>query len=108
VSLLVLSAPDVLHHADGGAVIHIPEELQPLVDENTFVLLNKRDLLPHALSAPRQDGWLISLTEEQGTGEFMCGFADALRKKYDCILPNARTKAHSNVQIRHDTRDRGP
>src|SRR6266850_5800336 len=51
-SLLVLACPDaVSYETPSGPRLNIPPELAPLVTPNTFILLNKTDLLPTSAQA---------------------------------------------------------
>ncbi|KAI0031686.1 tRNA modification GTPase TrmE [Vararia minispora EC-137] len=118
VSLLVLSAPEVFVETPEGPRVEIPDTVQSLINENTFILLNKRDLLPASLSLLPHGGWLVSLTTEQGTLDFMGGFAHALRKsqllitrRYDFkrdtqdpddapLITHARHRAHLESALR--------
>jgi tRNA modification GTPase len=93
-SLLVLACPDaVSYETPSGPRPNIPPELAPLVTPNTFILLNKTDLLPTSAQAPTaltsalpQHGWVVSLTSHHGTGDFLVGLATALKDRYVTVL----------------------
>jgi hypothetical protein len=64
------------------------QELAPLVTPNTFIILNKTDLLPTSAQAPTaltsalpQHGWAVSLASQAGTGDFLAGLATALKDR---------------------------
>ena len=64
-------------------------ELAPLMTRDTFILLNKTDLLPTSASAPAAlasalppHGWAVSLASHAGTDEFLAGLATALQERY--------------------------
>jgi tRNA modification GTPase len=87
-SLLVLACPDAVSFETplSGPRLDIPPELAPLVTQNTFILLNKTDLLPTSARAPApaltgalpQHSWAVSLASHAGTGDFLAGLATAL------------------------------
>ena len=90
VSLLVLACPDVVTSTStqSGPRLEIPVELAPLVTRNTFILLNKTDLLPTPALAPAaltsalpQHGWSVSLASLAGTDEFLAGLTTALQER---------------------------
>ncbi|EIM85568.1 P-loop containing nucleoside triphosphate hydrolase protein [Stereum hirsutum FP-91666 SS1] len=117
ISILVLSLPDALspssaHQSSDEIRVTIPSALRHLITPQTFILLNKADLLPLESaplpSAPQQsptfkssaprimiDGWeqntvwSVSLTSALGTQEFMDGFAHALRQRFEFLPSNA-------------------
>ena len=86
-SILVLSFPDAVSTTPSGPRLEIPAELAPLVTANTFILLNKTDLLPTsvltaAFSALTQSGcWAVSLASQSGTDEFLAGLATELQDR---------------------------
>lgn len=108
VSLCVLSLPEVL---TDESRVEIPPTLEPLVGPDTFVLLNKQDLthsIPFSIIGDRQS-WAVSLATGEGTKEFLDGFAEALRKRYDLIqdsqaeqplLTHARHRVHLESALR--------
>jgi tRNA modification GTPase len=94
-SLLVLAFPEAISVTPSGPRLEIPSELVPLVTPNTFVLLNKTDLLLSTSSessatfaaAVLQYGshggcWAASLASQAGTDEFLSGLATALQDRY--------------------------
>ncbi|KAI0285095.1 hypothetical protein BGY98DRAFT_1105433 [Russula aff. rugulosa BPL654] len=90
-SLLVLACPDVVKSTStpSGPRLEIPVELAPLVTRNTFILLNKTDLLPTSALAPAalasalpQHGWAVSLASRAGTDDFLKGLTTALQERY--------------------------
>lgn len=98
IKLCVLSLPDLLGTENNAA---LPEAVQSLFDSDTFLLLNKadlvcstpvkteeKDLLGAALTRLRRgDGdrlgqaWVTSLATGSGTQEFMTGLATALKHR---------------------------
>ena len=102
VSLLVLSVPDVVSETPSGPRLEIPAELVPLVTPNTFILLNKTDLVPTsvlttALGALPQHGcWAVSLASQSGTDEFLAGLATELQDRYDGFLPFFACACHEH------------
>ncbi|KAH9942991.1 tRNA modification GTPase TrmE [Epithele typhae] len=104
VSLCVLSLSEVL---DDAGRLHLPADVAPLVKDDTFMLLNKTDLLPsasvlHSL-ASRPRTWLVSLQSNEGTQSFMNGLAAVLKEQYNLmsevgaeepLITHARHRAH--------------
>jgi tRNA modification GTPase len=97
VSLLVLAYPDAVSSvtpSESGSRLDIPADLAPLVTQNTFILLNKTDLLPTSAPAleealtttcalpQHQQRWAVSLATNAGTGDFLSGLATALQDRY--------------------------
>ncbi len=85
VSLCVLSAPDVLVRSQGGDWdLRLPSPVAPLVKDDTFILLNKTDLLPPPALAKLLSGttWAVSLSTGHGTQAFMDSFARALHNRF--------------------------
>jgi hypothetical protein len=72
-----------------GSRVDIPPEFAPFVTSNTFIPLNKTDLLPiSAQQEPEalirglpQYDWAVSLAEDAGTGGFLAGLVAALRDR---------------------------
>jgi tRNA modification GTPase len=91
-SILVLSFPDAVSVTPSGPRLEIPAELAPLVTENTFILLNKTDLLPTTMltaassALPRSGCWAVSLASQSGTDEFLAGLATELQDRCDGFL----------------------
>jgi tRNA modification GTPase len=72
-----------------GPRLDIPPEIAPLVTSNTFIMLNKTDLLPTSARAPTaltsalpQHGWAVSLALQTDTGDILAGLATALKDRY--------------------------
>ncbi|KAI0301868.1 hypothetical protein B0F90DRAFT_1715971 [Multifurca ochricompacta] len=90
-SLLVLSLSDAVSATPSGPRLHIPAEIAPLVTPNTFILLNKMDLLPTSVlmptltALPQHGCWAVSLASQTGTGEFVAGLATELQDRYNLI-----------------------
>ncbi|KAI0316134.1 hypothetical protein OF83DRAFT_1060864 [Amylostereum chailletii] len=111
VSLLVLSAPDVLVRTPTGTRLVIPPDVRPLLTPDTLVLLNKLDLLPPdlvpdalAASPPHPARWTASLTSGEGTSEFLSGFAATLQKRYDLLdATDSTAEAPLITHARHRT-----
>ena len=89
-SILVLSFPDAVSLTPSGPRLEIPAGLAPLVTRNTFILLNKTDLVPTsvltaALSAlPQPPGsWAVSIASKSRTDEFLAGLATELQDRCD-------------------------
>ena len=89
-SLLVLACPNAVSFVTpSGPRLDIPAELAPLVTQNTFILLNKTDLLPTSAPAPAtaltnalpQRTWAVSLASHAGTSDFLGGLAKALQDR---------------------------
>ena len=91
-SLLVLACPDAVSFVTpSGPRLDVPAELAPLVTQNTFILLNKTDLLPTSAPVPTaaltkalqrpQHTWAVSLASHAGTGDFLAGLAKALQDR---------------------------
>lgn len=91
----MLAFPDAISVTPSGPRLKIPSELVPLVTPNTFVLLNKTDLLlptssesstALAAAVPQHGShggcWAVSLASQAGTGEFLSGLATALKDRY--------------------------
>ncbi|KAI0643688.1 tRNA modification GTPase TrmE [Trametes meyenii] len=110
VSLCVLPAPDVLvPSGEGGWGLQLPPSVTPLITDGTFILINKMDLLPNGLHTtpiplPRSV-WRASMHTGEGTADFMRGFAEALRRRYEILneedsraeeplITHARHRAH--------------
>ena len=91
-SILVLSFPDAVSVTPSGPRLEIPAELAPLVTANTFILLNKSDLLPTPIltaassALPRSGCWAVSLASQSGTDEFLAGLATELQDRYGGFL----------------------
>ncbi|RDX53010.1 tRNA modification GTPase TrmE [Lentinus brumalis] len=91
VSLCVLSASDVLVRSQGGDWdLRLPSTVAPLVKDDTFILLNKTDLLPPSALAQLPSGttWAVSLSTGHGTQAFMDSFARALHNRYSLLAEN--------------------
>ena len=92
-SILVLSFPDAVSVAPSGPQFEIPAELVPLVTPNTFILLNKTDLVPTSVltaalrsALPQPGSWAVSLASQSGTDEFLAGLATELQDRCDGFL----------------------
>lgn len=107
ISLCVLSLSDV---AFNDEKIVLPSSLNGLVNENTFYLFNKADLVPpeYAQLAQTSNAWVISLNTGQGTAEFLAQFSEALRSNYDLgdandsqapLITHARHRAHLETAL---------
>ncbi|KAF7331723.1 tRNA modification GTPase TrmE [Mycena kentingensis (nom. inval.)] len=94
IALCVVSCQDL--DLNGGDV-SLPSSVKTLVDDNTFVLLNKIDLFNGDASQLRtgKHRWTTSLKTGAGTKEFLAGFADALKTKYS--LDDSATSPHAPV-----------
>jgi tRNA modification GTPase len=100
-SLLVLACPDAVSFVTpSGPRLDVPAELAPLVTQNTFILLNKTDLLPTSAPVPPttaltkalqqpQHTWAVSLASHAGTSDFLAGLAKALQDRCGSF-PDAR------------------
>ncbi|OCH95896.1 tRNA modification GTPase TrmE [Obba rivulosa] len=98
VALCVLSLPEVLKSAPNSAqsaTIHLPSSIEPLLStDNTFVLLNKVDLVPPSqVDAALQHlegrkAWTVSLGTGEGTHTFLQNFGKALQERYDVLQDN--------------------
>ena len=95
-SLLVLACPDaVSFETPSGPRLDIPTELAPLLTQNTFILLNKTDLLPTSALVPAtaltnalpQRTWAVSLASHAGTSDFLAGLAKELQDRCGVFLP---------------------
>ncbi len=81
----------------------VPVELAPLVTRDTFILLNKTDLLPSSALAPAvlagvtQHGWAVSLASHAGTEEFLGGLAKALQERYGKPFSNPNRMIQLNL-----------
>ena len=93
-SVLVLACPDAISYEPStGPRLEIPPELAPLVTSNTFILLNKTDLLPTSAlvpasatalttnALPQHKTWAASLASHAGTSDFLAGLAKALQDR---------------------------
>ena len=89
-SLCVLSAPDVINET--GEIQH-PPTVAPLIKENTFVLVNKMDLLspPHLSSPPLPSSWFVSLQTGDGTQHFINGLGTALQQRSGSMQDGIRS-----------------
>ncbi|PIL36674.1 hypothetical protein GSI_00363 [Ganoderma sinense ZZ0214-1] len=108
VSLCVLSAPEALTgSAISGFSLDIPSTIVPLLKDDTFILLNKTDLLPPGTSPPNlvsHEMWSVSLGTGQGTQLFMDRFGKALKKRYllqeggfdgdEALITHSRHRTH--------------
>lgn len=122
IALCVLAISDVLKASassnDSDALeIQRPSELSPMISsDNTFLLLNKSDLLQdldptsvqtlakragHALGIPK--AWVVSLDTSTGTDEFLSDLSTILRQRYNSdvgrtgptpLVLNSRHRAH--------------
>ena len=100
VSLCVLSAPDVLVRSrDSGWELSVPPTITPLVKDDTYILLNKVDLLPPSALAnlPSRATWAVSLSTGHGTQAFMESFAQALQQRFGCSSFACRAVADLHV-----------
>ncbi|KAI0069101.1 tRNA modification GTPase TrmE [Artomyces pyxidatus] len=110
VTLLVLSLPDVLRYDQSGLRIVVPEHIKALLLPTTFVLLNKMDLCPSVsleqvegllADLPSPAGWLVSLTSDAGTAQFVSGFAKALQERDDVpLITHSRHRTHLESVLR--------
>ncbi|KAF9449773.1 tRNA modification GTPase TrmE [Macrolepiota fuliginosa MF-IS2] len=110
IALCVLSLPDVLvsstkSETGNEQVIQLPETIRELAaTPKTYFILNKADLVdsdldqdnffpkfgmpqpPPSSSAPQPSmtkrSWIVSLSERQGTAQFLDGFGEELRRLY--------------------------
>ncbi|KAF9004780.1 hypothetical protein BDQ17DRAFT_1473977, partial [Cyathus striatus] len=88
IALCVLSLPDAATPSGG---LNIPEELKALVTPETFFLLNKSDLASSS-HVPLERAWIASLQTGQGTQDFLTGFGERLKKKFELgDMPDSRT-----------------
>jgi len=112
-SLLVLACPDAIANGTTTASssspssdlrLEIPSELAPLVTRDTFILLNKTDLLPTSSAlAPAalanalrpHASWAVSLASQAGTSDFLAGLATALQDR----PPSGCAGSHACMQI---------
>ncbi|KAI0363732.1 tRNA modification GTPase TrmE [Pilatotrama ljubarskyi] len=112
IQLCVLPAPDVLvQSSQGDWVLRPPSSLAPLITDDTLILLNKSDLLPHDGVLPSERGlpfqaiWQVSLTTGEGTLDFMKGLSKTLQRRYhllsadgsraeEPLITHARHRAH--------------
>lgn len=87
ISLCVLSVADVLSRpSSSGTAFTLPSAVSNLLGPETFVLINKTDLLPspEPVSLPgvsSQRTWMVSLTTGEGTQAFMKGFGRSLQEQ---------------------------
>ncbi|KAF7313473.1 tRNA modification GTPase TrmE [Mycena chlorophos] len=94
---------------DADATGNLPSVVAELVTENTFVLFNKSDLRPDAsANEPNTTNgtpthrWTTSLKTGEGTTEFLTGFAQALKTRFDLdedsphtpLITHARHRVH--------------
>ena len=96
----MLACPDAVTSTStpSGPQLEIPVEMASLITRDTFILLNKTDLLPTSALAPAalasalpQHGWAVSLASHAGTDEFLAGLATALQERYgDPLVPTLR------------------
>jgi len=119
-SLLVLACPDAVSlETPSGPRLDVPAELAPLLTQNTFILLNKTDLLPTSAlvparataltttnALPQHNTWAVSLASHAGTSDFLAGLAKALQDRYHLLqdadgedvsaplITHARHRAH--------------
>lgn len=107
ISLCVLSLSDIVF---SGKKMVLPSSLDGLVNENTFYLFNKADLVPpeHAQLVQVRKAWVTSLNTGQGTTEFLAQFSEALRSNYDLgdannsqapLITHARHRAHLETAL---------
>ena len=89
-SICVLSLPDLIQSTDEGYNIQIPDDIAASITPETFVLLNKLDLLPSPLpleDIAKQLGTsrvsAVSLNAGTNTSSFMESFSTGLRER--CI-----------------------
>ena len=78
-SLCVLSLPEVIR--DGG----LPYSMRPLVTSNTFLLLNKQDLVqaeagPHSVDG-NMNSWEVSLATGAGMSDFVESLGKVLNQR---------------------------
>ncbi|KAH9963246.1 tRNA modification GTPase TrmE [Russula dissimulans] len=109
-SLLVLACPDAISSTTtSDPRLEIPSELAPLVTRDTFILLNKTDLLPRssalapaalANAFPQHAGWAVSLASQTGTSDFLAGLATALQDRYR-LVQGAQSEDASAPLITH-------
>ncbi|KAI1793014.1 tRNA modification GTPase TrmE [Ganoderma leucocontextum] len=89
VSLCVLSAPEVLTgSAASGSSLEIPSTIAPLLKDDTFILLNKMDLLSPDTRLPStvsHKTWGVSLGTGEGSRFFMDHFGKALQQRYHLL-----------------------
>ncbi|KAL0949053.1 hypothetical protein HGRIS_009146 [Hohenbuehelia grisea] len=120
-TICVLSLPDALQVSDEGrAQLQIPTDIQSLINEKTFLLLNKSDLcsssngMCEALSSLSQRSWIASLNSLEGTVEFLNGLAQVLKQRYEVqseydsqmqdeapLVTHARQRIHLESAVRH-------
>ncbi|KAK0242322.1 tRNA modification GTPase TrmE [Armillaria nabsnona] len=107
ISLCVLSLSDMAFNGDKTV---LPSSLNGLVNENTFYLFNKADLVPPECVqlAQTNNAWVTSLDTGQGTAEFLAQFSEALRSNYDLgdandsqapLITHARHRAHLETAL---------
>ncbi|KAK0467892.1 tRNA modification GTPase TrmE [Desarmillaria tabescens] len=107
ISLCVLSLSDIAFNGEKSV---LPSSLDELVNENTFYLFNKADLVSPecAKLAQTRNAWVTSLNTGQGTAEFLAQFSEALRSNYDLgdandsqapLITHARHRAHLETAL---------
>jgi hypothetical protein len=89
-SICVLSLPDLIHSTDESYDIQMPDDIAASITPETFVLLNKLDLLPSPLpleDITKQLGTrrvsAVSLNAGTNTSSFVKSFSTGLRER--CI-----------------------
>ncbi|KZT74516.1 tRNA modification GTPase TrmE [Daedalea quercina L-15889] len=107
VSLCVLSLPDVVDTSSGWPII--PSSVASLITPETYVLLNKSDLVdvsPDQVSSVlsalgARKGWVVSLAADEGMQDFLDGFAQALQERYDVGLEQGSSDRPLITHARH-------
>ncbi|KAI0751256.1 tRNA modification GTPase TrmE [Daedaleopsis nitida] len=92
ISLCVLPAPDVLVYEEGRWKLEMPPSVAALVNDGTFVLLNKIDLLRSSVALPQtQLTWACSLSTGERTDLFIEHLGEALQQRYNLLTENGET-----------------
>ncbi|KAG8930661.1 mitochondrial splicing system protein [Tulasnella sp. 418] len=114
IRLCVLSLPELLSSTKSRTPFApspspIPQSISDLIAPETLFLINKSDLLPSTTDTnsfletilPAQRAWLTSVQQGSGMSEFLSGFSQVLRDKYDAgetgnepLITTARHRAH--------------
>ncbi|KAF7301572.1 tRNA modification GTPase TrmE [Mycena indigotica] len=96
IALCVVSCEDL------GASSELPSSVRELVTKDTFMVFNKMDLLKKdSFSVEHPYRWMTSLKTGQGTTEFLAGFAESLRSKYDLDQDGSSSEAPLITHARH-------
>lgn len=85
----MLSLPEILNRdpKSGQAAVHIPPSIKHLLSDNTFLLLNKVDLVSSSEVDATLQGlgahkaWTVSLNTGEGTHSFLQSFGKALQER---------------------------